>query len=299
MGPDPNDPSKQVSGMYRLPTTGQGQPQFIAGQTLSAKAQNNPAAILPPDVVQMKAQQAMAGDTSALTGFGYGSAATQARIAVQTEIAKQLRDQGLTGADLAAKTADFMGEKAGARTAGTRESNVSMAVNEAQNFMPLALQASANVNRSQFPSLNSVMQSYEKHTGDENIVRLAVATNSLTNAYSRAVTPSGIPTEGNQQRAHELLDKAWSQGQYATAVDQLWKEMQAAKASPIQTRQEQAARISGRDPNAGAATPALVPQQQHSQAASDIPHLTDPAEAAKLPKGSQFMDPNGVLRVVP
>ena len=250
---------------------------------------------MPPDVINMIAQQRIAGDTTALQGLGYGAAGVAARQQVQAAIQRQLASQGLTGADLAARTASYMGEKAGARTEGTREANVSMAVNEAQNFMPLALQASANVPRTQFPTLNSILQAYDKGTGDENVVRLAVATNSLVNAYARAITPSGIPTEGNQQRARELLDKAWSQGQYSTAVDQLWKEMQAAKASPIQVRQEQNARISGRDPNAGEKTPDLIPQTS----GGGIPHITDPAEARKLPKGSQFYDPNGVLRMVP
>jgi hypothetical protein len=174
---------------------------------------------------------------------------------VQEEATRIRKERGMTGSDQAAATAGYMGERAGARTAGTREANVNMAVIEAQKFMPLAIGASNKVDRTQFPTINSIIQAYEKGTGDENIVRLAVATNSLTNAYSRAITPSGIPTEGNQTRARELLDRAWSKGQYAAAVDQLWQEMQAAKASPEQAREEQRSRISGRpapgDTNAG------------------------------------------------
>lgn len=267
MGPDPADPTKQVAGMYRLPSKGDEAPQFIAGQTLTTK--QNGAPTIPPDVTQMLAERVMTGDTSALTGLGYGTSGTQARIAVQTAVTHQLAAQGLTGADLAAKTAEFMGEKAGARTAGTREANVGMAVTEAQKFMPLALEASDRVPRTQFPSFNAIQQAFEKGTGNEDVVRLAVATNSLVNAYSRAITPSGIPTEGNQTRARELLDKAWSAGQYRAGVDQLMKEMNAAKASPVQQQQEQAARISGR-PGPAAVTLPVSPSISPPSGAIDM-----------------------------
>jgi hypothetical protein len=297
MGPDPTDPTKQVAGMYRLPTKGGEEPQFIAGQTLTTKTNGAPA--VPPDVTNMLAERVMAGDNSALAGLGYGTTGTQARIAVQTAVTHQLASQGLTGADLAAKTAEYMGEKAGARTAGTREANVGMAVNEAQKFIPLALQASALVPRTQFPTFNSIMQAYEKGTGDENIVRLAVATNSLVNAYSRAITPSGIPTEGNQQRARELLDKAWSQGQYSSAVDQLNKEMLAAKASPVQQQQEQRERISGRSSQtAPAPAPTLpsapsAPQWKYTavgQGGNGMIHSNDGAHWF-TPDGKPFGEP--------
>lgn len=232
-------------------------------QTFRAGASN-----IPPETKTMLAEQVLAGNNSALAGLGSGSVGSANRMEVNNEVTRLLheRNPNATGADIAAKTAEFMGEKAGARTAGTREATVSMAVTEAQKFMPLALAASEKVDRTQFPTINSIIQAYDKGTGDENIVRLAVATNSLTTAYSRAVTPSGVPTEGAQHRAHELLDKAWSKGQYKAAIDQLMIEMDAAKASPVQVQKEQRERISGRSDGASgqsskpAATPAQPPR---------------------------------------
>lgn len=233
------------------------------------------SASLSSDALDTIADRTIAGDTSALTGLGYGEGGAANRAAAQERITEKLKAKGMGGGDLAASIAAFGGEKAGARTAGTREANVGMAVAEAQLFMPLALDASKAVSRTQFPTLNSIIQAAEKGTGDENVVRLAVATNSLVNAYSRAITPSGIPTEGNQARARELLDKAWSQGQYAAAIDQLSKEMQGAKASPVQQQQEQRARISGKP------TPDSTPQ-------------TGPATPPRAPAGTPLADPLGI-----
>lgn len=230
------------------------------------------SASLSSDALDTIADRTIAGDTTALTGLGYGEGGAANRAAAQERITEKLKAKGLGGADLAASIANFMGEKAGARTAGTREANVGMAVTEAQLFMPLALEASKAVSRTNFPTLNSIIQAAEKGTGDENIVRLAVATNSLVNAYARAITPSGVPTEGNQTRARELLDKAWSDGQYGAAIDQLGKEMKAAKQSPIQQQTEQRARISGRAAEAPAPGPAP---------ATDTPPAAGPLDAAR------------------
>lgn len=227
------------------------------------------SASLSSDALDTLADRTIAGDTTALTGLGYGEGGAANRAAAQERITQKLKAKGLGGADLAAAIASYSGEKAGARTAGTREANVGMAVTEAQLFMPLALEASKAVSRTQFPTLNSIIQAAEKGTGDENIVRLAVATNSLVNAYARAITPSGIPTEGNQTRARELLDKAWSDGQYAAAVDQLGKEMAAAKQSPLQQQNEQRSRISGR------------PGSPASDVAAPAAATTDPLAAAR------------------
>lgn len=269
--PDPENPDKKISGMWRLPSTGDEPPKFMPNMNLVSRTSTQTGPSLSPDALNSVAERMVAGDQGAMAGLGFGNAGAANRAAVQERVTEILKAKGLTGADLAASVAGYMGERAGARTAGTREANVSMAVNEAKLFMPLAVTASDKVNRTQFPTLNSIIQAVEKGTGDEDIVRLSVATNSLINAYSRAVTPTGVPTEGNQMRARELLDKAWSAGQYRAAVDQLMQEMVAAQKSPIQTREEQNARISGRPaptpegqtlpppPKAATAKPAPLP----------------------------------------
>jgi hypothetical protein len=275
---DPDDPTKKRTVVIKNNTKDGSVEKVPVGGQLSKPSSDTGK--LSPDATAAIAERLMAGDQGAMAGLGYGNVGAANRAAVQEEVTRQLKNKGWTGADLAAQTSAYMGERAGARTAGTREANVSMAINEAQSFMPLALDASDKVARTNFPTFNSILQAVEKGTGDENVVRLAVATNSLINAYSRAVTPSGIPTEGNQQRARELLDRAWSQGQYKAAVDQLWKEMAAAKQSPIQTRDEQRTRISGTPSTSSSTSSAALPAVP-AQAAPSLP----PDAASKLQEG--------------
>lgn len=255
------------------------------------------SASLSSDALDTIADRTIAGDTSALTGLGYGEGGAANRAAAQERITEKLKAKGMGGADLAAAIASFGGEKAGARTAGTREANVGMAVTEAQLFMPLALQASKAVPRTDFPTLNSIMLAAEKGMGGESVVRLAVATNSLVNAYARAITPSGIPTEGNQARARELLDKAWADGQYAAAIDQLGKEMAAAKASPVQQQAEQSARISGRQPLAPAGQ--TTPGSPQAAPTTEVTKPTPPApvDPAAREVGKTYPLPNGKMGI--
>lgn len=192
----------------------------------------------PPDVINMLADQAIAGDTSWKTNLGRGQQGAANIAAVDARIAEKAKEQGLTGKDLAVRAAEFGGLKAGERTLTTRTAQIGMRINEARQFAPLALNASENVDRTQYPTFNRLYEAGLTGTGDENVVRLAVATNSFLNAYAAAVTPTGTPTEGAQTRARAILDDAWSKGQFRTGIDQLLKELDAAQKSPGVVREE-------------------------------------------------------------
>lgn len=185
------------------------------------------------NTARLIAEQRVAGDTTATIGLARNPVALAQ---VNAEIAKIAKERNLKGADLAAFNAEFAGSKAGERTLGTRAANIEMAVTEAQNVAPLALAASKAVDRTKYPKLNDVLLAAEKGTGDENVVKLSVATNSLINVYSRAIAPTGVATVSDKEHAREILSAAWSQGQYAAAVDMMMQEMAAARKSPGQVR---------------------------------------------------------------
>lgn len=235
MGEDPNDPSKQVQGAYRI-NGKTGATEFVPGMTLTNKGSGT--GTLSTDAVDMLAQQTLAGDTTAVSGLGFGNAGAANRAAVKERVAALAKERGMSGADIAAVNAGFFGTKAGERVLGGRTANIGMAVTEAKNLTPLALEASNKVDRTQFPTLNSMLLATERGTGDENVVRLGIATNSLINAYARGISPTGVPTVSDKDHARELLSTAWSKGQYNAGVDQLIKELNAAAASPAAVRQE-------------------------------------------------------------
>jgi len=153
-----------------------------------------------------------------------------------SEVMQEVPKGNTQPADVIANQAELVGIKAGQRTIGTKQAQIEMAVTEAKNMAPLALQASNAVDRTKYPTLNSFLLAAEKGTGDENVVRLGVATNSLINIYARAINPTGVATVSDKDHARELLAAAWSKGQYAAGVDQLMKELAAAQKSPPQVR---------------------------------------------------------------
>lgn len=202
--------------------------------------------VLLPEEVDFMADQILAGDKSPFNNIGRGAQGAENIASLRRAVATKARGRGLGGADLAALNAEFAGLQAGERTLGTRTANIEMAASEAQNLMPIALEASRAVNRSQYPSLNKIQLAIQQGTGDQNVVKLGVAVNGLVNTYARAISPTGNPTVSDKDHAREILDKAWSNGQFEAAVGQMQQEIGAARKSPGSVRGEFRNAISGR-----------------------------------------------------
>lgn len=196
------------------------------------------AGMLSDDAANRMADQAIAGDKSALTGLGYGNAGAANRAKVQEAITRKLKAAGLTGADLAAKTAEFTGLVSGERALGSRSANLGMAANEAQSFAPMVLATSDALDRTEFPTLNALENAAAKGAGGEKVVRFVDALNAFQNAYAQVVTRGGQSTDAARQQAKEILEKNWSKGQIRAGVDQLMQEIQIAKDAPGATQDE-------------------------------------------------------------
>lgn len=190
---------------------------------------------LTKDDVDFMADQYWAGDKSVVSGLARTPAALAA---VRSAITQKGKELGKSGADVALATAEFEGLKAGERTLGTRTANVGMAGNEAATFAKNALDASEKVNRSQYPDFNRLLLAGEKKVGNPDVVAFGSYNNSLINAYARAVSPTGAPTVSDKDHAREILETSFSKGQYKAGIDAILKEIEGAKASPLQTKQE-------------------------------------------------------------
>jgi hypothetical protein len=165
-----------------------------------------------------------------------GLARNKEGAALVKDIMRKVATAGMTPEQMLASQAEFQGEKSAQRTLGTRIANIEMAATEAGNLMPIAIAASEKVDRTKYPTLNAVILAVERGTGDPNVVQLGVATNSLVNAYSRAISPSGTPTVSDKDHAREILANAYSKGQYAAAVNMMKQEIDAARKSPGQVK---------------------------------------------------------------
>lgn len=203
--------------------------------------------IIEPETLGFMADQVLAGDKSAFANIGRGAQGAENLSALRGEVMRRAKARGLGGADVAALNAEFAGLQAGERTLGNRTANIEMAASEARNLMPLVLEASGKVPRTQYPSLNALLMAADQGTGGEEVVTFGVAVNGLINTYARAISPTGTPTVSDKDHARELLSKAWSNGQINAAVAQMDKEIAAAQKSPGQVRGAFRSAISGKD----------------------------------------------------
>jgi hypothetical protein len=227
--------------------------QFRLNATGANAVQND--AKLDSDTIKMMAGDYLAApDPSIFTNLGRGRQGAANVVALREEIAKQAKDQGLTGADLAALRIGVGGEKAAARTAGTKATNVALAASEAQQTFPLVREASAAIPRTEMPAINKLMEAAQTGTGDPRWITLGTALNTAVNAYARAVSPSGTPTVSDKQHARDLLGAHLTDGQIGAALDIMNKEMQAAQEAPARVQAAQKARI------AGGSKPVAIPQ---------------------------------------
>lgn len=212
-----------------------------------AYKQTAPAeATLSPSMLNSMADQAIAGDKSVFTNIGRGAQGSANIVALRGAIDKKLRDQGLTGKDLAAANAEFAGITASSRSVATKAGNIAMAATEAEKVMPLALAASDKVVRSGFLPFGKVEVMFNAQTNNPALREFATANNALVNIYSRAISPTGNPTVSDKEHARELLSTAYDQKSYNAIVMQMKKEIEAAIESPKEVRRQIRESITGR-----------------------------------------------------
>lgn len=207
-------------------------------ESLNMRMQGDPNAALSDDDLKFMADQYLAGDRTVLQNLGRGAQGSKNLVSLRNAVRKEAQARGMSGADVAASVAEFEGVKAGERSLGTRTAQAGMAVNEADQFADIAAQASRDVPRTQFVPVNRALNAYETNTGDPKIVAFGAATNSLINAYARAVSPSGTPTVSDKEHAREMLNTAQTPEQYQAVITMMKREMAAAQRSPGQVRSE-------------------------------------------------------------
>lgn len=167
------------------------------------------------------------GNTSVLQNLGRGKQSGEAVKAVRAWAAHVLVDeQGLSPAEAATRmnmgTAEFKAYQTGAQSLGRREAQVIGAATTAMSVAPRVIEASKAVDRTQYPSINSIIMAAREGTGDPNVIRYGIALNTFVNTYARALgAGNATVTDSARREAWENLKKAWSTGQIDAAIDQM------------------------------------------------------------------------------
>jgi hypothetical protein len=197
-----------------------------------------PEATLDDPTVSAMAGQYLAGDRTVMQNLGRGAQGAANIVKLRTEIYKQAQSKGLDGVGIVDNFNEQAGALAGQRAVGTRAANISLAANEANNMIDVAVKASEAVPRTQYVPINKAIQAVQTGSSSPQLASFVAATNSLVNAYVRAVSPSGVPTDSMREHAYSMLNSAQSHEAYMSVIGTMRKEMDAALKAPGQVREE-------------------------------------------------------------
>jgi hypothetical protein len=195
-------------------------------------------AVLDDPTTSAMAAQYLAGDKSVMQNLGRGAQGAANVVKLRNEIYKQARSAGLDGRDIVDNFNEQAGALAGQRAVGTRAANISLAANEANNMIPIALAASDKLPRSQYMPWNQMVQAVQKGSSSPELASFVAATNSLVNSYVRAVSPSGVPTDSMREHAYSMLNAAQGPEAYKAVIETMKQEMNAALSAPSQVKKE-------------------------------------------------------------
>ena len=193
---------------------------------------------MTPEALQANAAEVASGMKLSEVIPGFGKESATIRMAVKNAAVDLIMKEnpGMTateaGRTLSQREIDRAANRTGtgayARTAATTSSNIAIASGEANKMIDLAATIAPKVNLGQYSSLNALSNAVKRGTGDENIVKLDTALNSLVNSYARAINPKGVATVSDKEHARDRLNAAMSQGQLASVFDIMKQEMALA-----------------------------------------------------------------------
>lgn len=199
--------------------------------------------------------QYMAGDKSVLTNIGKGTQGAGNLARFRNTLSEQMEARGISGAQQAAKMAEFQGYAAAQRLLATREASMGVGTQELISFAGPALEASERLPRGQWVPINKLQQDVQRLSSNPDLRELSNRNAGLITAYSQVISRTGAPTVHAQQRAQELLNTAESQEAYQRAVDTLISEADLALKAPDVIRERMRNSFLGKE------NPSAVPQR--------------------------------------
>jgi hypothetical protein len=148
--------------------------------------------------------------------------------------------------------------------------------------MPLASEASAAVPRKKFKPINALLNNVRLMRSDPAYQNFVDANEAAITAYSATMSRSGANSVFAQQRAQHVLDTATSDEAYQSGLRFLQREIDAVERSPRDALNE-IRKIFG---------PKGVEKEEPGGDRAPV-RVSTPEEAAKLPPGTPYVNPQG------
>ncbi len=161
-------------------------------------------------------------DASATEIQQFNSQSRPPRSAPAMALAKYLQENPEANSeDITKFAANYAGEAAGARTAGTREEGLKIILRATNAAIPAALEASDKVSRTGFVPLNRIIQKGQIATSDPDLRSFGMANLQLAEHWAKAMNPTGVMRVDDRQLALDFLSTADSKETYKRLVMQL------------------------------------------------------------------------------
>ena len=203
-------------------------------------------ASLDDETLDMMADQALRGDSSVFRNIGRGGQGSANLVKLRSRITQKAKAQNLTGADLAAISADYAGLATGMRVSANIGARVENAISEARELAPLAVTAGREVARSGMLPFGKAQVMFDTQTNDPALKKFAAANVGFVQAYAGAMARGQKPTVHDKEHAEKLISEATSQPAYEAVMGQLMLEMDAASKAPQNVREHLRNEIGGR-----------------------------------------------------
>jgi len=141
----------------------------------------------------------------------------------------------------------------GARTKGTRETNLDIILRVTDSAIPAALEASDKVPRGKYVPINQIIQGGQIRASDPDLMKFGMANLQLAEGWARAMNPTGVMRESDRDKALSFLSTATSKETYKALVEQLRTQIQRERAA-IQSGKQQAVAAPGEMPSVSEST---------------------------------------------
>lgn len=228
------------AGKLGIKVTPEDSDQDVQDKIADTSKEKADAGKFTPEASRTIAEQVVAGDTSSI-----GRLDKTQKAQVFNDVQKIIAAKSGSGADLAAARVALLGDTAEARRAGTQAATAGVGSYEIEKFEKPLRAAMARVNRTQYPTVNSLIIAAKKGKGDKDVIALLEQIQNMKIAAAQVLVRGGTMSVDANRRADQRIDAAWNNGQLDEAIKQLKIEAAVARSAVGAERHNIQSRISG------------------------------------------------------
>lgn len=187
------------------------------------------------DTITNLAAQALAGDGGVLKGLGYGKAAAAQRAEIRNEMTKQMKEQGITPADLAERQASF--GPAVKAFAVSQEGRTLRSANVLLSHLDTISDLGKALDSGDVQAVNRVNNLFKEQFGKDAPTNFDTARSIVGDEVVKAILGSGGGALGDRDEAKANIDKSksWSQ---LVGVIETYKSLMAGQLGGLKQQYE-------------------------------------------------------------